>query len=404
MGGPADPVRVTAPAPAAAAGPDSPAGLAARALPTWVRILGSLVPGLAHLVDGARGRGATLLGGLAAVALVVAARAERIPELARRGRPDDWIALATLAAGAAAAYAVAWRDLWRREAARPRAEGLSEWALAWRAFRRNRLAVLGLVLLAVLYAAALLTPLLAPYDPYAQDRILTDRFLPPSAAHWMGTDRFGRDIFTRVLYGARISLSIGFIAVGIAVSLGTCIGAVAGYFGRWVDTALMRFVDVVISFPRLVLVLAVVALFEPSIFLVVAVLGLTQWPTTARLVRGEVLSLREREFVLAARALGLPTRRILWRHVVPNTLGPVIVAATLGIGNTILLEAALSFLGLGVQPPLASWGGMVADGRNHLLEAWWIATFPGLAIVFTVVAFNLVGDGLRDALDPRLRV
>lgn len=278
---------------------------------------------------------------------------------------------------------------------------VSQWRLAWEQFRRNRVALVGLALLAALYLVTLLAPLLAPYDPDAQN--LAERLLAPSWQHWMGTDRFGRDIFTRVLYGARISLSIGFIAVAIAVTLGTVVGAVAGYFGRWVDATLMRLVDVVISFPRLVLVITLVGLFEPSIFLIIAVLGLTLWPSTARLVRGDVLSLKEREFVLAARALGMSDARVLFRHVVPNTLGPVIVAATLGIGNTILLEAALSFLGLGVQPPTAAWGAMVADGRDHLLEAWWIATFPGLAIVFTVVAFNLIGDGLRDALDPRLR-
>ena len=165
----------------------------------------------------------------------------------------------------------------------------------------------------------------------------------------------------------------------------------------------MRFVDMVISFPRLILLITIIAIFEPSIFLIVAVLGLTLWPSTARIVRGEVLSLREREFVQAAEALGYPKRRIILRHLIPNALAPVIVAATLGIGNTIVLEAGLSFLGMGVQPPTPSWGTMVADGRDHLLNAWWLSTFPGLAIVFTVLSFNLVGDGLRDALDPRLR-
>jgi peptide/nickel transport system permease protein len=221
--------------------------------------------------------------------------------------------------------------------------------------------------------------------------------------HPLGTDQFARDVLSRLLYGARISLLIGFVAVGISVTIGTLLGAVAGFLGGAVDGVIMRFVDMVISFPRLVLLITIIALFEPSIFLITAVLGLTLWPGTARIVRGEVLALREREFVQAAEALGFSKRRIILRHLIPNALGPVIVAATLGIGDTIVMEAGLSFLGLGVQPPTPSWGTMVADGRNVLLNAWWLSTFPGLAIVFTVLSFNLVGDGLRDALDPRLR-
>jgi peptide/nickel transport system permease protein len=233
---------------------------------------------------------------------------------------------------------------------------------------------------------------------------VTSRLIGPGGEFPLGTDHLARDVFSRMMYGARISLSIGFVAVGISISIGTLLGAVSGYLGGWVDTVVMRFVDMVIAFPQLVLLITIVALFEQSsIYLIIAVLGFTQWPSTARIVRGDVLSLREREFIEAARALGFTRRRIILRHVIPNVLAPVIVAATLGIGNVIVLEAGLSFLGLGLQPPTPSWGSMVSDGRNYLLDAWWIATFPGLAIVFTVVAFNLVGDGLRDALDPRLR-
>jgi peptide/nickel transport system permease protein len=257
------------------------------------------------------------------------------------------------------------------------------------------------VLLTALAAVALLTPYLAPHGGEVADRIVETRYQAPSAEHPMGTDRFGRDVLTRVLYGTRISLGIGVAAVAIAITLGTLVGAVAGYVGGWIDTVAMRTVDVLLSFPRLVLLIAVVALFEPSVALVTLVLGATGWMGTSRIVRGEVLSIREEEYVEAARALGYGDGRILLRHVLPNALTPVIVAATLGVGNTILAEAALSFLGLGVQPPTPSWGNMVAAGRDVMLDAWWITLFPGLAIVFTVMSFNLVGDGLRDALDPR---
>ncbi len=279
----------------------------------------------------------------------------------------------------------------------------SQWRIAFRQFRKSKVALGGLIILVLMYLVALLAPLLAPYDPIAQSNIVSTSFLGPSWQHWFGTDRFGRDILSRILYGARISLSIGLIATLISVTLGTVLGAVAGYFGGKLDGMLMRFTDMVLAFPRLVLLIMIVALFSPSVLIIILVLGLTQWPNTTRIVRGDVLSLREREFIQAAHALGMSKTRIIMRHLIPNVLAPVIVTATLGIGNTIVLEAGLSFLGLGVQPPTPSWGNMVADGRDSLLGAWWVATFPGLIIVLTVLAFNLVGDGLRDALDPRLR-
>ena len=330
---------------------------------------------------------------------------ERLWGMGRGGRitADLYLAAATLAALAIALAYFTIRGMVRRNRGTVRARGDSQWAIAGRHFKKNRLAMAGLAVMIILYVITLVTPLVAPYDPAAQGDIVLTRNLAPSMEHLMGTDKFGRDIFSRVLYGSRISLTIGFIAVGISVTLGTLVGALAGYFGGFVDTLLMRMTDMMLSFPRLVLLIVVIALFSPSIWLVVVVLGLTGWMGTARLVRGEVLSLREREFVQAARALGMGDWRIISRHVIPNTMAPVIVSATLGIGQTILTEASLSFLGLGVQPPTPSWGNMVADGRDALIEAWWIATFPGIAIVLTVIAFNLLGDGLRDALDPRLR-
>ncbi len=256
----------------------------------------------------------------------------------------------------------------------------------------------GLVLLVLLGGLALLAPVIAPLDPSVD---LANRLRPPSADYWLGTDDAGYDLFRLVLHGSRISLLIGFLSVAIAITLGILVGAVAGYAGGWTDTGLMRVVDLFLSVPRLVLLITVVALFDSSIPLIVIVLGLTGWMGVARLVRGQVLAVKEREHVLAARALGYRPFRILFRHVLPNVMTPVIVAATLGIGNAILAEAALSYLGLGVQPPDTSWGLIIFSGQDRMLDAWWITTFPGIAIVATVMAFNLVGDGLRDALDPR---
>ncbi|MGH7476369.1 MAG: ABC transporter permease [Longimicrobiales bacterium] len=325
-----------------------------------------------------------------------------IVAIRERGSLDDWVALVALVSTLVAVWLLAFRGV-RREAGPDAAGGDSQWAIARRQLGRNGIALIGLATIGLLYVIALLAPFLAPYDPIAQQDIVRTGYLGPSLEHWFGTDRFGRDVLTRILYGARISLAIGFIAVAISITLGVVIGAVAGYLGGKTDALLMRFTDTVLAFPRLVLLIMIIAVFSPSLTLIILVLGLTQWPGTTRIVRGEVLSLREREFIQAARALGFGRGRIIARHLIPNVLAPVIVTATLGIGNTIVLEAGLSFLGMGVQPPTPSWGSMVADGRQNLLGAWWVATFPGLAIVVTVVAFNLVGDALRDALDPRLR-
>jgi peptide/nickel transport system permease protein len=375
-----------------------------RATPAQM-LLSALLPGSGHVVRGEWVRGMALLlpwGLLLGVGYITWPRIAAV-FTATRTPVDGVVAAATLGVLLLGVWAWGLYDLQVRSTRPSSRHGDSQWAIAARHFRRNRMAMAGLFVMLLLYLVTLLTPLIAPYDPTAQGDIVMTRYQSPSFAHPMGTDKFGRDIFSRVLYGARISLSIGFIAVGIGVLFGTLVGALAGYFGRWVDSVLMRFTDMMLSFPRLILLIVVIALFEPSIWLVVVVLGLTGWMSIARIVRGEVLSLREREFVQAAKVLGMSDTRIISRHIIPNTLAPVIVYTTLGIGNTILVEAALSFLGLGVQPPTPSWGNMINDGRDALITAWWIATFPGLAIVATVTAFNLLGDGLRDALDPRLR-
>jgi peptide/nickel transport system permease protein len=390
----------------APAGPAAPPPRAARKPATGGElVMSALLPGSGHAVRGSRGWGAALLVAWVSLAALAVIRWDRILGVfsAQVLPIDGLVAVLTLVLLLIGIWGGAFYDLAVRASRPPRAKGDSQWAVAGRLFRKNRMAMAGLAVMIFLYIVTLLTPLIAPYDPIAQGDIVNLRFLPPSFEHLMGTDRFGRDLFSRVLYGARISLSIGFIAIGIAVTLGTVIGAVAGYFGGLIDTLLMRFTDMMLSFPRLILLIVIIAMFEASIFLVVAVLGVTGWMSVSRIVRGEVLSLREREFVQAARALGMSDLRIIFRHIIPNTMAPVIVFATLGIGNTILIEAGLSFLGLGVQPPTPSWGNMIDEGSDSLVNAWWISTFPGLAIVFTVVAFNLLGDGLRDALDPRLR-
>lgn len=369
----------------------------------WAVGLSAVVPGLGSILEGRRLSGSWIFAGwVISLATLVITRAD-IARTLEMGRIEDWIALVTLASTLIGFWAWGLYDTAVAAAKPLRRTGVSQWRLAWRRFRRNRLAMAGLAIMALLYWMTLLAPYLAPFDPNFQGNIVLNRYLSPSGEHFFGTDKFGRDVFSRILYGARISLTIGFLAVAISVSLGAVVGSIAGYFRGWVDTLIARFIDMTLSIPRLVLLLVIIAIFEPSIFLIIAVLGVTGWEGSARIVRGQFLQLREQEFVQASQALGYSDRRIIWRHILPNTLAPIIVIATLNIGNTILVEAALSYLGLGVQPPTASWGSMVSDGRDAMITAWWISTFPGLAIVLTVVSFNLLGDALRDALDPRMR-
>jgi peptide/nickel transport system permease protein len=270
----------------------------------------------------------------------------------------------------------------------------------FRKLSSNRFAAAGALLVLALFVLSFLAPYITPYSPDDLDayRVL----LPPSADHWMGTDELGRDVLTRIIYGARISLKVGFVSVGIAVLLGTVAGLLAGYFGGWADQLLMRLVDIMLCFPTFFLILAVIAMLEPSIWYIMIIIGLTGWMGVARLVRAEVLSLRERDFVVAARCIGASHIRIIFRHILPNAMSPVYVSATLGVAGAILTESALSFLGIGVQPPVPSWGNMLTAGKDYLEFAWWLSLFPGTAILITVIAYNLVGEGLRDALDPRI--
>ena len=252
----------------------------------------------------------------------------------------------------------------------------------------------GVLLLLVLAAVA--APWLATHDPDAIK--LLDALQPPSASHWLGTDSLGRDLYSRLLFGARMSLLVGVGAVGVAIAVGVLMGLAAGWYGGWVDALCMRLVDVMLCFPTFFLLLAIVALIGQSVANIVLIIGLTGWMGVARLVRAEVLSLKEREFIQAARVLGFGAWRIMWRHLLPNALSPVLVSATLGIGSAILIESGLSFLGLGVQPPTASWGNMLIDAKATLGVAWWQTLYPGAAILVTVLGLNLLGEGLRERL------
>ncbi|WP_243371361.1 oligopeptide ABC transporter permease [Geotalea sp. SG265] len=268
-----------------------------------------------------------------------------------------------------------------------------------RRLRSNPLAVSGGIVVLVMFLVSSLAPVITPYQPNTLDAYHV--LLPPSASHWFGTDDLGRDVFSRMVYGARVSLKVGFVAVGIATVIGTIIGLIAGYYGGLVDSLLMRFVDIMLCFPTFFLILAIVTIREPSILNIMLIIGFTGWMGVSRLVRAEVLSLRERDFVQAARAMGCSDLRIIFRHILPNAMGPVLVYATLGIATAILTESSLSFLGIGVQPPEPSWGNILASGKEFLEFAWWLFLFPGLAITVTTLSYYLVGEGIRDALDPR---
>lgn len=263
--------------------------------------------------------------------------------------------------------------------------------------------IFGLTVLIFLSVTAVLAPVVATHDPLEMDLSAGARLSPPSLQHFLGTDHLGRDVFSRMVYGTRISLSVGFIAVFISLMIGLVLGGISGYYGKWVDSAVMRVVEVMYCIPTFFLIMMVITFLGPSVVNVMVVIGLTSWAGLCRLVRAEFLSLRERDFVWAARIHGVSDLRIIFRHILPNAMAPVYVSATLSVGGAILVESALSFLGLGVQIPAPSWGNILTSGKSYMDYAWWITVFPGLAILITVLSFNLIGEGLRDMIDPKLK-
>lgn len=287
---------------------------------------------------------------------------------------------------------------WREEM-EPR---VKEFRYTLHLLKQSPLALVGIAVVLVLVLVAIFAPLIAPYDPYDLD--LPDKLAPPNKYHLFGTDDFGRDIFSRIVYGSRISIKIGILAVGIAFCIGVPLGVVAGYFGGWVDELIMRIMDMMLAFPALVLAMALCAALGYGLTNAMIAIGIVYIPYYARLVRGQALSVRENPYVEAAHSIGASRSRIVFRHVLPNCLSPLVVQATLSLGDAILTAAALSFIGVGAQVPEAEWGAMITLGRGYIVSGeWWLATFPGIAILVTVLGFNLFGDGLRDTLDPRLR-
>lgn len=278
---------------------------------------------------------------------------------------------------------------------------ISPWGEAWAAFKRNRLAMVGLGIVLFFILLALLAPVIAPYG--FKEVNLTDRLKPPSAEHWFGTDDFGRDILSRILYGARISLSVGFFSVLGSVIVGTMLGLVAGYYGGWIDTIISRFFDILLAFPSILLAIAIISILGPSLQNALIAIAIINVPNFGRLIRSRVLSVKQEEYIMAANAIGMKDSRIILRHILPNSMTPIIVQATLAIATAIIEAAALGFLGLGAQAPTPEWGKMLADSKGFLVQAPGTLFFPGLAIMLTVLGFNLLGDGLRDALDPKMK-
>ncbi len=366
----------------------------------------ALIPGAGHLAAGRWARGFNLLAFAMAMAAIPLYRSQAFLDSLASSAIDDWIASRFLIVALVGSVVASVLDT-RRLVARERSKGergtksRSALRIALSRFRANRLALAALYVIVALCLVGILAPILAPYDPAAIDDVLKTRYLQPSWDHLFGTDEFGRDLYSRAVYGARVSLSVGLLAVIIAVTFGTLYGAVAGYYGGALDNFLMRIVDVILAFPTFFLMLMLAGVFEANLVFLVLIMGFTSWTGTARVIRGEILSLREREFIEGARAIDLSNRLIIFRHLIPNAMTPVLVSAAMMVGGMITAEAGLSFLGIGIRPPTPSWGNMIGAGQDAMLVAWWMALFPGLLLGISVLSFNLLADGIRDALDPK---
>ncbi|MBI3604962.1 MAG: ABC transporter permease [Nitrospirae bacterium] len=271
----------------------------------------------------------------------------------------------------------------------------------FRSIYQNKVTFGGLLIILFVFLVALMAPLLSTNDPKTID--LKNILSPPTARHWMGTDELGRDVYSRIIFASRVSLNVGFVAVGISILIGIVMGALAGYYGRKIDDILMRFTDMMLSIPTFFLILATIAFLGPNLFNIMVIIGITSWMGVARLVRAQFISTREMDYITAVRALGANDGRIILHHILPNTLSPVYVSAILGVAGAILVESSLSFLGLGIQPPTPSWGNILMAGKDNIEIAWWLSFFPGIAILITVLGYNLLGEGLRNMLDPRLK-
>jgi len=366
-------------------------------------LFGAIVlPGSGYILFGKRSRGIHILVPTILAVLLLIWRWDKFLNAFQTKMIDHWISAIFVIIAICACIALSvWGMLSFLSKKPKKAHPKSPMRMAFRRFKENRLAIISLYVIIFFYIIGALAPLLATYDPSAIDNVLETRYKSPSLEHPFGTDEFGRDLYSRSLYGARVSLSVGLLAVLIAMTIGTLYGAVSGFFGGVVDNVMMRAVDVIIAFPTFFLMLMLVGVFEANIVFLILILGFTSWPGTARFIRGELLSLKEQQFTEAARAIGLPNFRIIFRHLVPNAMSPVLVSAALMVGGMIGAEAGLSFLGLGIRPPTPSWGNMLSHGKDALLVAWWVAFIPGALLAIIMLAFNLIADGLRDALDPK---